>query len=205
MKFADDYKPPLFSCSPGFIWAFKSRSRFLSRRQHFKRRPAASQDAQSRWRLWLSSLPKTFPNDYILNCDETMWGLCPHHIWTWVKTSADDAAIYLDGDEKDGITVLVTVSASRIKWPLYFLAAGKTPRVETSQLGTLEPHWQSHGPSGWQKSDTFQGCLECLRQAISVSQRVHPLCDMHVSDRSHQAVNLILKHRTLLYPCCGHR
>jgi hypothetical protein len=69
VQFADDEKLPLFNCSPGFTQAFKNRNRFSSRRQHFKRRRAASQEAQSRWRVWLSSLLETFPNDYVLNCD----------------------------------------------------------------------------------------------------------------------------------------
>jgi hypothetical protein len=89
--------------------------RFPLPRQHFKRRPAASQEAQSRWRVWLSSLLETVPNNYILNCDETMWRLYPHNSLTRVKPTANDASIYIDGDEKDGIMVLATVSASRIK------------------------------------------------------------------------------------------
>jgi hypothetical protein len=72
MKFTDDEKLPFFNCSPGFIQAFKNWNRFSSRRQHFKRRPAGSQEARSQWRVWLSSRLKTFPNDYVLNCDETM-------------------------------------------------------------------------------------------------------------------------------------
>jgi hypothetical protein len=80
--------------------------------------------------------------------------------------------------------VLATVSASGIKWPLYFLAAGKTPRVDASQLGTLGPHWLSRSPSAWQTSDTPQGYLECLGHAIPVSQRVHLVRNMHVSHRT---------------------
>jgi hypothetical protein len=72
MKVANDKKPPFFNCSPGFIRAFKNWNRFSSRRQHFKRRPAVSQEAESRWGVWLSSLFETFPNDYTLNYDETM-------------------------------------------------------------------------------------------------------------------------------------
>jgi hypothetical protein len=69
-----------------------------------------------------------------------MWPLYPHSVLTRVKTSADDVYISLDGDEKDGITVLAPVSAGWIIWPLYFVAAGKVPWVEASQLGTLGPH-----------------------------------------------------------------
>jgi hypothetical protein len=47
----------------------------------------------------------------------------------------DNASAHID--EKDGITVLAMVSASGIKWPLYFPATGKTVQVETNQLRTL--------------------------------------------------------------------
>jgi hypothetical protein len=49
MKFADDEKPPLFKCSQDFIRAFRNRNRLSSRHRHFKRHPAASQQAQ--WRV----------------------------------------------------------------------------------------------------------------------------------------------------------
>jgi hypothetical protein len=111
MWYSDHEKPPLSNCSPGFTPAFKNPDRFSWHRKHFTRRSAA----QSRWRVWLSSLLETNANDCILNCDETMWRLCPHDVLTWVKTKADDVSIYIDGDEKDGITVRATVSASEIK------------------------------------------------------------------------------------------
>jgi hypothetical protein len=73
--------------------------------------------------------------------------LYPHNFLTWVKTNADVVSIYIDGDEKDGITVLATVSGSKIKWPLYFLAAGKTlgRNEPTRNIGTApaepQPVW----------------------------------------------------------------
>jgi hypothetical protein len=84
-----------------------------------------------------------------------MWGFDPHNVLTWVKTNADNISTYIDGDEKDGITALATVSASQIKWPLYFLAADKTLRVEPSQLEPLGSHWPSDSSSGWKTSNIF--------------------------------------------------
>jgi hypothetical protein len=101
MKFADDEKPPLVICSPGFIPAFKNGNRSSSRRQQIKRHKEGSQQAQSQWRVWLPSLLESLPNVYILNGDSGGKG---------------------------------------INGPLYFLAAGKTPCVGTSQLETLGPH-----------------------------------------------------------------
>jgi hypothetical protein len=184
MKFTHDEKLPFFNYSPGSARAFKNWNHLSSRRLYFKRRLAASQETQSEWRVWLSSLLEAFPNDSILNCNKAMWRLYPHSILTWVKMSADNISTYIDGDEKDRIKVLATVTANRIKWPLCFLATGKAPRVETSQFRTLRPHWPNHSPSGWKTSDIFQGYLECPRHAIPVSHRVHLLWDMYVSHRT---------------------
>jgi alpha-glucosidase (family GH31 glycosyl hydrolase) len=65
MKFADNQKLTFVNCSPGFIRAFKTWNPFSWRRHHFKRRPAASQEVPSRWRVSLSSLLKTFRNNDI--------------------------------------------------------------------------------------------------------------------------------------------
>jgi hypothetical protein len=67
-----------------------------------------------------------------------MQGLNSQNISTRVKTSADNGSIYLHGHEKDGITVPATVSASGTKWPLCFLAAGKTSRVRNEPTRSIE-------------------------------------------------------------------
>jgi hypothetical protein len=54
-----------------------------------------------------------------------------------VKTNTDDVSKYTDGHEKDGITIIATVSASGIKRSIYIMTTGKTAWVETSPLGTL--------------------------------------------------------------------
>jgi hypothetical protein len=47
---------------------------------------------------------------------------------TRVKTGRDEISTYTN--KKDGITVQAMVSASIIKWPLYFLATGKPRSYE---------------------------------------------------------------------------
>jgi hypothetical protein len=44
-----------------------------------------------------------------LNCDETSWKLCPNDILTWAETSSQNAAISITGNEKNTLTVMVTV------------------------------------------------------------------------------------------------
>jgi hypothetical protein len=71
----------------------------------------------------------------IINCDETAWRFYPNKILAWWEIDADDISISVQGDEKEAVTVLATISASGVKGPLFFIAKGQTMRVE---------HWHSH-------------------------------------------------------------
>jgi hypothetical protein len=52
----------------------------------------------------LSPLFKTFPEEYLRNCDETKSRPYPLNNLRWVKAGADDALTCSDGNEKDRIT-----------------------------------------------------------------------------------------------------
>jgi hypothetical protein len=132
----------------------------------------------------LSTLLLSHDNDMILNCDETSWRLYPNNILTWWDTGADDVSIHIQGDEKEALTVLATVSASGAKWPLYFLAKGKTTRVERMQIGDVGTHWRSHSVSGWMTSDTFTEYLRLLRDQVLNHGVIHLILDLHSSHRT---------------------
>jgi hypothetical protein len=102
-----------FCCSRTFIHGFMVRNRFSIRREHFKRRPASTEEDAEHWVQRLQLLLETESKDLILNCDETAWRLYPSTILAWWDTGADDVSIHADGDEKSSITVLATISASQ--------------------------------------------------------------------------------------------
>jgi hypothetical protein len=52
------------------------------------------------------------------------------------------------------------------KPPLVIIAAGKTERVEVSQLGDVGEHFTDHSLSGWTTSETFCRYLQWLREEI---------------------------------------
>jgi hypothetical protein len=141
-------KAPRFTCSPDFIKDFMKWNHFSLGRQHFKRRPPITADVIREWIQTLSNLLAIYDNDLILNCDETAWRLYPNNLLTWWDTGVDDVSIHVNGDEKGCITALATVSASRKKWPLFFVAKGKTQRVEQSQIGDVAKNWHAHSESG---------------------------------------------------------
>jgi hypothetical protein len=173
-----------FVCSPPFIEGFKRRNNFSVKRQHFKRRPACSAQDKAAFQDRLTALCQTQDNDVILNCDETAWKLFPNGILTWWDKGCDGVSLYVQGDEKDSMTVLSTISASGNKWPLCFVAKGKTDKVETSQIGDVVGHWRLHSASGWMKGDIFCEYLRHLREYESSPRRLFLILDVHPSHRT---------------------
>jgi hypothetical protein len=83
---------------------------------------------------------------------------------------------------KNCATVLASVTASGSKLPLLFTCAGKTERVEQSQIGDVEGHWRNHSTNGWQTSETFQSDLENLRSVMGL-EPIHLLLDCYSAHR----------------------
>jgi hypothetical protein len=161
------------------------RNRFSLRRQHFKRRSRVTEAEVEHWKQQMAHLFETADHDYILNCDETAWKLYPNNILTWWEIGADDVSIKVDGDEKGMITVLATISASKNKWPLFFVAKGKTVRVESSQIGEVGSNWRAHSETGWMRGELFVDYLHHLRSQVSnAAQTIHLICDVHASHRT---------------------
>jgi hypothetical protein len=193
---------PRFTCSGYFVKDFMKRNRFALRRQHFKRRPRVTAEVKNQWSEALRSILATHDNDHILNCDETAWRLYPNNILTWWPTGTDDVSIHVDGNEKGCITVLATITASHKKLPLFFLAKGKTERVDQSQIGIVEPHWRAHSESGWMRSNLFCAYLRHVRNEIADDEEIILVCDLHASHRSEDVKSLAaaLKIRLVYIP-----
>ena len=182
-KYRDAEEVPPFNCSNGFIWRFKARNGFTSRKAHLKRRPGASPEDIRSWEQQILELLETTPHDLIVNCDETSWKVHPDNILTWAQKGTDTTPLAFNGSDKDCITVLASVTASGTKLPLFFLAEGKTERVEESQIGDVGFHWKCHSKNGWQTSETFSTYLMHLREHFG-DQEIHLILDVHASHRT---------------------
>jgi hypothetical protein len=77
---------PSFQCSNGFIWAFKKRHSLTSRRIHYKRRPAVTEEQRQKCLRTIRELMSSVPHSRIVNCDETSWLLHPRGILTWARS-----------------------------------------------------------------------------------------------------------------------
>lgn len=174
---------PSFNCSNGYIYNFKKRNGFSSRKIRMKRRPAAKEEDIIAWKEQITELLERCPKERILNCDETSWKVYPGNLLVWAETGGDGARVYIDGDDKNCLTVLATVTSTGAKLPLYFLASGKTTRVEETQVGDVGPHWKTHSESGWQTSETFQEYLMHLREFYGDGD-INLVLDVHASHRT---------------------
>jgi hypothetical protein len=190
-----NHKAPRFVCSRCFICSFIKRNRFSLRRQHFKRRPPTTNAAMNDWIQSLSSLLESYAKDLVLNCDETAWRLYPNNILTWWATGDDDFSIHVNGDEKGCITVLATVSASRVK--------GQTQRVGQSQIGDVSGNWRTHSDSGWMKGELFCEYLRHIRPRFPTGRRIYPICVS--SNPTCEGSGSAAQYRVIVYPTWGNR
>jgi hypothetical protein len=119
---------------------FKKRHRLSSRKVHFKRRPTVTEEQKRTWVAYVRELLATVPHERILNVDETSWKCFPNGIVTWADTGSDGVHVDIQGDPKECLTVIATVTAAGTKLPLFFLAKGKTQRWERAARGGHFPH-----------------------------------------------------------------
>ena len=172
-----------FNCSDGFISDFKRRNHFSSRRVHYKRRPSVSELAVQEWIQYVNGLMRSKNACNILNCDETSWKVFPNGLLTWACIGSEGVVVEINGDEKSCFTCLATIGANGAKLPLFFIAEGKTDRVEWSQLGNVGGNWLTHTKSGWQQEDSFVLYLMHLRENWS-DDDIELILDSHISHRS---------------------
>jgi hypothetical protein len=161
--------PATFICSDKFICGFKKRNGFSSRKCHWKRRdPRGTLEITELWMTRMQELMAAHQSrgtlEMVVNCDETAWRMVPSGMVTWAPIGQDEVTVRLDGNEKDSITVLASVTAGGTKLSLFAIAKGKTRRVEQTQLGSNPAIVCDHSPSGWSTIQTFTRYLDWLAE-----------------------------------------
>ena len=184
----DDIK--MFNCSDGFIADFKRRHKFSSKRFHFKRRPNVTPEQRQHWLEQMGKLLAEVPHSRIINCDETSYCLYPKGLLTWAVVGQDNVKTLIQGNEKDNMTVIASITAEGKKLPLMFIAKGKTERAENSQIGDIGPHWKTHSESGWMTNEAFQEYLKKLREHFGDNETIHLVLDCYKTHKSELTRNL---------------
>lgn len=182
-KYYDREDAPRFSCSKGFIYDFKKRHRFSSRRGHLKRRPTVNDDELRMWKRKIRDIIKNNPGERVVNVDETAWFFYPRGLLTWATKGESNISISISGSDKDNITALCAITAAGTKLPMMLIAAGKTDYVESSQLGDIGHHWSCHSESGWSTEETFVQYIQHIGEYFN-NQEVHLLLDVYTAHRT---------------------
>jgi hypothetical protein len=179
-----------FQISKGWIWRFKQRNRFSSRKINIKRRPTIVSSSYNNWIKKIQSLIQA-DSSIVFNGDETTWQLVPNGLRTWADTGSESVEVYFNGDPKKRITALCTISADGVRLPIQLIAKGTTNRVHSSWLGdTHELHWHTHSKSAWTTQETFLEYLNHLRNFVneqsehSCNKRIHLILDLYAVNRS---------------------
>jgi hypothetical protein len=159
--------PAHFKCSDKYISGFKKRNAFSSRKCHVKRRDPVGEEQDIA--VWVQAIKDLIAYhrengtlDLVVNCDETAWRVTPSGLVTWAPTGQDGVSIRVNGNEKDSLTVLASVTAGSRQLSLFAIAKGKTTRVEQSQLGTDDALIRNHSESGWSTTATFKRYVDWL-------------------------------------------
>ena len=128
--------------------------------------------------------------DHIINMDETQWQVFPNGIMTWRDTGTDNVQVKINGNEKKGLTVLASITASGRKLPLLILAKGKTARCERSQLPVdLNGNERTHSESGWTTKTVMETYFKLLRKAYPPRRpgdngpRLHLVLDLYAAHK----------------------
>lgn len=105
----------------------------------------------------------------------------------WHLVNKDHFVRYVNGNNKDKVTVVASIAADGTKLPLQFIAKGETPAVLDSQIGDVAYHNKTFSANGWTTSETFKQYLMSVREYYGVedTNTVHILLDVfkaHVSD-----------------------
>ena len=192
-KYRDVEDAPSFQCSNGFVYDFKRRHGFSSRKGRIARRPPTDQTSIQIWTEQISHLLETCDRDRILNCDETSWTVFPNNILTWADVGAECVPLKVNGDEKNCLTALATVTANGGKLSLFFIAKGLTDRVldnSVKKSGCFQENW-FHKINGRTNPGDLAG-----RRRVPRRQRLGSCCARASSYQSMKRTFSVIIHKS---------
>ena len=138
-------RPRPFHASPGWCYNFVKRYNIVRRRSGTHRVPTTPADTGTEARFindCKSALTK-YGAENVLNLDETFWKIVNMILYCYTKRG--DTSPYIDyhGDEKEGCTAALIVSADGDILPTTVIVKGKTERslkkLELDRFGDTNP------------------------------------------------------------------
>jgi hypothetical protein len=136
----------------------------------------------------------------ILHIDESQWLVIQPAPKTIVETGAESVHVEVLGDPKAGFTFMACISLDGEKYPLFFLAKGKSTQCHKQLMpDSLGRNYIWHSESGWMDQQAFEHYLSWIRQQCP-GKMIAILLDQygtHISAKAHEAAQ---KYGILLIP-----
>lgn len=173
-----------FTISNGYIYNFKNRHGFVSKLCHLKRRPKMKQKLID---SFIDDMIKLFDSvvwDRIINIDETAVFLAPKDLKIWHSRGMDDVTIPVRFNDKERITAVCAIGADGFKYPIQFIAKGKTSEVLNTQIGDVAPNVKAFSENGWTTQDTFYEYLSFIRSNFDDDKEIHIILDVYSAHRT---------------------
>ena len=152
-----------FSASNGFLYNLSIRCKLSGRRSQKHRKKDPNSEEIKAYKERMREIFETFPPDRIFNSDETPIHVCPTTVYTTQFRGEQTPAIRCNGNSKDVVTAMATVSADGKAWPLTIVAKGTTPKV-IRNLDLPDDVWREFSASGKTNTEI------CVRHVERISK-----------------------------------
>lgn len=179
----------------GYDWVmgFMKRHNLSSRIPHIKRRTNPNDQHVSLFLSNMELVKLQFPDDLILNVDETSWRITNGRLHTVTIKGSDHVAVQMKEDPKKCLTVIACCTKSGERLPLWMIAKGKTEACE--QRYRTDPRlvnyirrkqlFIDHSENGWSTCQIMIRYLTWLKNYKN-GYMVNVVWDLHASHRSEE-------------------
>jgi hypothetical protein len=120
--------PLNFKCSGIYVRKFLKRTGLSFRHGQPIRRPALDKEECDDFILSIHISLEIFGREAVVNFDESSWRLVNAASRMVAEHGSESVTRFVNGDVKESVTFLASVTASGIKLPLILIAKGRTPR-----------------------------------------------------------------------------
>ena len=178
-------------CSRTFVKSFLKRNKLSYRKIRVERRKPLDPNEVKLFLEEIKEIKDKYTLDCIYNADETAWNVAMIGDRTITESGVDGVHININGNPKQNITILSTITASGKKLKLFMIAKGITNSCH-KQLGSraLTEAIVKHSNSGWMNQKVFVEYLYWLNEQDS-----RPKCLLldqykcHISEETMEVAN----------------
>lgn len=136
-----------FAASNGFLYGLAHRHLLSGRRGQKSRKKDPDEKEIEAYKTEVRDALQEFPAKRVFNSDETPIRVRPSVVYTTQFRGQPTPALRTNGNPKDNVTAIATVSADGTTWPLTIVAKGTTQRC-VRNLALPDDVFTEYSPSG---------------------------------------------------------